>query len=771
MRFGVGRAAGVEQIGEDGARVAPFEKRAVVAAGDALGEGVEARVEPNHRAVRKDEAAGRRGGERAAARRDHLPALLEDTLDHALLAGAEIGLAEALEDVADRHAGRFFDLGVGIDEGPAQRPGEPAADRGLARAHHADEHDGARLPAPGWRARVLCFHWVHARRYRGEMQGQATRYLKGAMLFGVVAGLAAAGGIPAPAMAEGPTSLLPDALQRAPVVAPAAPVAPRPEPAAPAAPAGAAPAAGTAATGGPTAAEGAPSGETAPAAARPPSWKEKTASVGVVRDPADAGLLTQQTQGLAADSFAASDGRFVTALARRIDAPLASRWAQILVQRALVTRATPPRYVNAADWLAARADALVALGAAADAHRLLQQVDPAGFDVETYRAAFRAAIASADPLALCPIVPAAEETRANPRWLMVDALCQSARDEDFEAATLFDELRANRDIPDVDIGLAEKLAAGFGAGRRDAQIEWDKVTGLDDWRLALAALVGEEIPEKLLDGLPPAATGWLVRMAPATAAERAHVAPRAAAIGAISSAEARRILAQAAENQAANQTGGQQDASEASAGARLRVVANAANQSARRKAFAELLRKKDGDLRYGTEIAAASAVVAIAPTASAGRLAPDIVASLLSAGLPAEALRWWAVAGDLDGRARGELWALLAPFSPGVRGDKGAEKEWTDHASAHRRALVAAGLAGLDGKEGDPARANRWTAALSAARAGDRTGEAILIVAAGLHGRWADVPPDYLQRMVAALKALGFEREARLMVAESARRG
>ena len=64
------------------------------------------------------------------------------------LAGAEIRLAVGGEDLRDRHAGGLLDLGVGIDERQAEARRQPAADRRLAGAHHADQHDRARPQAP-----------------------------------------------------------------------------------------------------------------------------------------------------------------------------------------------------------------------------------------------------------------------------------------------------------------------------------------------------------------------------------------------------------------------------------------------------------------------------------------------------------------------------------------------------------------------------------------------------------------------------------------------
>jgi hypothetical protein len=67
--------------------------------------------------------------------------------------------------------------------------------------------------------------------------------------------------------------------------------------------------------------------------------------------------------------------------------------------------------------------------------------------------------------------------------------------------------------------------------------------------------------------------------------------------------------------------------------------------------------------------------------------------------------------------------------------------------------------------------ANEWTRALDRARAAGRAGEVIVLAASALRGGWAEVPPDYLRRIASALVAVGHAPEARLIVAEAARRG
>ena len=92
----------------------------------------------------------------AAAGRQHLRAAVEQARDHARFAGAEIRLAIGGEDLRDGHAGSRLDLGVRIDEADAEPLRQPPADRGLARSHHADEHDRAPPERREQRALVRC---------------------------------------------------------------------------------------------------------------------------------------------------------------------------------------------------------------------------------------------------------------------------------------------------------------------------------------------------------------------------------------------------------------------------------------------------------------------------------------------------------------------------------------------------------------------------------------------------------------------------------------
>ena len=120
------------------------------------------------------DAAARLGiDEGAAAGRQDMRRPLQQALDHPPLAVAERGLAEALEDLLDRAAGRGLDLVVGIDEVQPEPLRQAAADRGLARPHQADHDNGpVRPPRARDGVRMQCF--PHAvRRVRQSLAGGA----------------------------------------------------------------------------------------------------------------------------------------------------------------------------------------------------------------------------------------------------------------------------------------------------------------------------------------------------------------------------------------------------------------------------------------------------------------------------------------------------------------------------------------------------------------------------------------------------------------------
>ena len=74
------------------------------------------------------------------------------------------------------------------------------------------------------------------------------------------------------------------------------------------------------------------------------------------RRPTDrVGPLTPANWGLGERSFGNVNGAFASALMRRLDAPLPSRWTSILLRRALLSHVPTPVYAQDVDWGGVRA--------------------------------------------------------------------------------------------------------------------------------------------------------------------------------------------------------------------------------------------------------------------------------------------------------------------------------------------------------------------------------------------------------------------------------
>ena len=124
----VDRVADLGQLVERLARIAAAQQRAGVAPPDPVGEHRGIGIEPDRQRRFEDQRARLVVDEGAAAGRDHLGRAVDQPGDHAALPVAEMRLAEALEDIGDRHAGRRLDLLIGIDKGQPH-PLRPAGGR------------------------------------------------------------------------------------------------------------------------------------------------------------------------------------------------------------------------------------------------------------------------------------------------------------------------------------------------------------------------------------------------------------------------------------------------------------------------------------------------------------------------------------------------------------------------------------------------------------------------------------------------------------------
>jgi hypothetical protein len=93
------------------------------------------------------------------------------------------------------------------------------------------------------------------------------------------------------------------------------------------------------------------------------------------RRPTDFVGVLDERWSLGTEAYGNANGRFLSTMMRRLDAPIPSRWGHILLRRALLTRVPAPSFVNPVDWVAERAWLLLRMGEADGARMLVQSVD------------------------------------------------------------------------------------------------------------------------------------------------------------------------------------------------------------------------------------------------------------------------------------------------------------------------------------------------------------------------------------------------------------
>ncbi len=158
------------------------------------------------------------------------------------------------------------------------------------------------------------------------------------------------------------------------------------------------------------------------------------------RDPSVVGRIDPNSLGLGANPWRGASGAFLASLMRRMETPIASRWAHIALRNAVLSRSPAPRNVNAVDWAAERAWLLLRMGEADAARMIVSGVDVDRFTPRMYQVGVQSALANADPAGLCPLQEGIEKTDRNIVQL-VDAMCAALAGEPETAAAQVDSAR------------------------------------------------------------------------------------------------------------------------------------------------------------------------------------------------------------------------------------------------------------------------------------------------------------------------------------------
>lgn len=490
------------------------------------------------------------------------------------------------------------------------------------------------------------------------------------------------------------------------------------------------------------------------------------------------GLLAEYEGGLPAGSFAGQPEALVRAALAGNKGNLVSRWGHILLRRALASRLDAPAGMAPAEFTALRAALLHRMGEGEAARALVQDIDTGQYTPELTQAAFDAYVATADITGICPAVAIQGSSRKDPQWQVAQSICSAFRGEGNLAMSRLDKDLASGTMPRIDVLLAQKYAGAAGKARRAVKIEWDGVKDMTPWRYALTIAVGLEPPAALMQGASVRYDYMTVSAPMLGLTVRAKAADRAAGKGLLSSEAMVDLYSQI---YADDDTTGDWETRTV----QLRDAYIAPDARARMAAMRQLWDSAPDPLqRHSRQVLTAYAAARMPATNDLAGDAPDLIASMLTAGLDRNAMQWAALA---DNGSQG--WALLALAAPSRSTPVGIEALDKYHGSddsedARRSAFLLAGLAGLNRVTPETAgefatklkidisRRTSWTSLIARAAEVNNRGLVAVLAGVGMQGdSWSKMTPLHLFNIVSALRRVGLEAEARMIAAEAVARG
>ena len=489
------------------------------------------------------------------------------------------------------------------------------------------------------------------------------------------------------------------------------------------------------------------------------------------------GLLNTTDGDMGLQAFAGVNGRYLEKMISAINAPIASRWASIVLRRALLSKAQTPTGISGADWVAARAGLLVRMGEATSARTLVQSVDVDQYTPALYASGMQAALASADPAALCPMTEGVDVANKDTNWTLARAICSAFSGETALSSAQLDRARSRKGDSNPDVILAEKVVGVASNTRRAVTVNWEEINAIDTWRFGMATATGLEIPERLIQPLNPRMRAWRAQAPLLSFSSRLADAERAAAMGVLSSAALVDFYGAAFDETDPSERGGKPyDA--------LRQAYIGSSQDARVSAMSQYwsLESLGGWQDYARLLATSRLSAQIRPNEDHADQAPQLIASMFSAGLDTYAAEWEPVVRSADIPV---AWGYLAAGAPRPLGDVSASAienfgSAADNDGELRSRLLFAGLAGLgripasdvqsmaEQFQVPVGRKSAWSDALEQAVQRKAVGAVAILCAVGLQSdRWSDIPPAHLYHVVSALRRVGLEPEARMIAVEA----
>ncbi len=486
------------------------------------------------------------------------------------------------------------------------------------------------------------------------------------------------------------------------------------------------------------------------------------------------GLFSSSRGGFPETAFGGTPGSSLINVIRKTQGPLASRWGTIMGRRLLASRANTPEGISGADWAAERAWLLLRMGDADTARQLLQQVDSGSYSKRLYEVAMPVYLANADLSGFCPLSEGGKSQVDDAAWNMSQVICASLAGEQGRATALLNQARKKKTMVGIDLLLAEKAVGAGMNGRRSVKIEWDKVGGFNAWRFGLALATGVEPPAKLYQQGGRHVDAWRAQLPMLAARNKILSAENGAALGVVSNAALVDLYGQAFEDEEtpeAMKTRAEQ----------LQLAYVAGSDSERLTAIRSIWDGGSSEFeKQAALVLTARAAALVSPSSASGADADRLIASMMSAGLDNQAAEWGnVVASGSPG------WAQLVTGAPelGKPVSYGSLDDFYDDdqsENGRRSAFLLAGLAGLGRLEPgadkdfaekldiDWAATDVWTNAVDAAASRGEAGTVGLLALAALQGNsWKKVLPVHMFHMIAAMKSVGLEAEARMIAAEA----
>ena len=496
------------------------------------------------------------------------------------------------------------------------------------------------------------------------------------------------------------------------------------------------------------------------------------------RDPWTVGPLDPNDIGLSGNPWGAASGAFLSTLMRRMDTPLASRWAHIALRDALLAQARAPANVNPVDWVAERAWLLLRMGEADAARMLVSGVDTDRFTPKMTQVAVQSALANADPPALCPIEDGIRKYDSAIRAL-VQAMCSALAGEPESASAQIDDARRHGRIGGIDLSLAEKVVGAAGNGRA-ATIEWDPVDHLTAWRFGLATGTGMVPPDRLMSDASPQLRAFQARAPLLTPQQRLSSALVAGGLGVFSSQSLVDLYS------AIYDSTDPSDLPDTDAW-QLRQAFVGKDEATKVGAIRKLIGSDKSYLRREAMRAlVARAATLITPDPKLQNDAPELISAMLAAGYDRAATRWARTCGRMNDENADRCWSMIALASPATSGlDLSYSRIATfigrdKSVGKLRSSLLVAGLVGL-GKINVSAanslnqryslglgRHTGWTDMIDQAGRYRQAGTVLVLTGTGFQSTDFDhLPPAHLYHSLVALERSGQDFTARMIAAEA----